>query len=113
MLFARKQGVPFRDIATTLGVSLRTAYRIAAQRPAPDRASTYLRTTDDGDTERYCGRCHEWWPATFDYFHRAGMRFQTWCKACFLEYQRERPHRPTVRRARATSRVYGQAAPGA
>lgn len=40
------------------------------------------------ERERFCSGCNEWWPATRDFFYRAGgpesgLAYQ--CKACYLE----------------------------
>lgn len=41
---------------------------------------------------RWCTNCKECWPATADFFGRAGHRdshrFARWCKACFAERSR-------------------------
>ena len=50
------------------------------------------RLDDDGELERHCPRCDEWWPADNEFFFTSGTGrkkgLHTWCKACYLEYRK-------------------------
>jgi len=49
---------------------------------------------EDGELERQCSHCHEWWPADSEFFYgskRNGLH--SWCKACVLEAKAERRKR--------------------
>ena len=40
----------------------------------------------DGEKERLCTGCNEWWPADEEFFYRDGGRgLSSQCKACYLE----------------------------
>lgn len=41
----------------------------------------------DGETEKLCLKCGEWWPATTEFFYRAhkGGYLRSPCKACISE----------------------------
>ena len=42
---------------------------------------------------RRCARCGESWPADREFFHVSGkgsLWLNSWCRACSLEYQKER-----------------------
>lgn len=48
------------------------------------------RLNEDGDLEKYCLRCQDWWPADTDFFHadkvvKGGLC--SWCKACVAQYR--------------------------
>lgn len=49
----------------------------------------------DGETEKFCGRCEEWWPQTDEFFSFITNRghFHNECKACRAEQQAERRKR--------------------
>lgn len=54
---------------------------------------TKLRNTDYGVKEKQCSKCHEWWPATKEFFYTDGHhphKLHSWCKACVLEQKRQR-----------------------
>lgn len=56
------------------------------------RPVTTVREGEDGH-ERYCGRCHEWWPADSEFFHRQTTRshgLSDWCRACYGEWRASR-----------------------
>ncbi|OIR11001.1 hypothetical protein GALL_71720 [mine drainage metagenome] len=47
-----------------------------------------FRLNEDEQLEKYCARCHEYWPADTEfYFSNSGTNdgLSTWCKACYLE----------------------------
>ena len=46
------------------------------------------RDTETGPEKR-CGRCHEYWPATVEFFFRKGAGLHNYCKACCTERTRE------------------------
>ena len=39
--------------------------------------------------EKLCARCHEFWPADTEFFHRKGTGLHSYCKACVTERCRE------------------------
>jgi len=42
----------------------------------------------DGEAEKFCPKCREWWPADTEFFHRNPSTpdgLATYCKACQLE----------------------------
>jgi hypothetical protein len=39
----------------------------------------------DGETEKYCPVCREWWPADEEFFYFSKGRLQYTCKACSNE----------------------------
>lgn len=55
--------------------------------------ATRYRVNEDGETEKLCIRCGEWWPADKEFFYLAkyhghdGLSY--WCKACYLERRKE------------------------
>jgi len=52
-----------------------------------------LRQDADGEVERRCPRCGEWWPATTEFFRyraRSGVPLVSYCRACEVEWVRER-----------------------
>lgn len=56
------------------------------------------RPDGDGELERYCSICHEWWPADQEFFYHwvdkdGLLHFHSWCKACYQEYKRKRYQR--------------------
>lgn len=55
------------------------------------------RRSEEGWVERQCSKCHEWWPATREFFyssgHRRARKLHSWCKACVLEAKAERRKR--------------------
>ena len=51
------------------------------------------RLDEDGELERNCCHCKEWWPADREFFYgyinEEGKEvLHSWCKACWLEYRR-------------------------
>ena len=44
------------------------------------------RLKDDGEVEKYCPGCDEWWPNDKEFYYGAG-KGKLWrlCKACYLE----------------------------
>ncbi len=43
---------------------------------------------EDGEKERYCAGCDEWWPADKEFFFTSGhgpRQLASQCKACYLE----------------------------
>ena len=52
-----------------------------------------LRATDYGVKEKQCTKCHDWWPASREFFYTSGHRsgeLHSWCIACVLEQKRNR-----------------------
>ena len=52
--------------------------------------SKTLRTGDDGEAEKRCSGCKEWWPADLEFFYPskgnpAGL--SNWCHACYSEWR--------------------------
>ncbi len=48
------------------------------------------RLDEDGNLERFCSDCEEWWPADREFFYRQSRRggrapLHTYCIACYLE----------------------------
>ena len=46
------------------------------------------RINEDGEKERYCPGCNEWWPADKEFFYGDGHTprgLASQCKACYLE----------------------------
>ena len=62
-----------------------------------------LRLDEDGELERFCPRCREWWPADKEFFFSSGHNgdeLHAWCKACYLERRRERRREKAVEEAK-------------
>ena len=52
------------------------------------------RLDEDGELERQCFKCEDWWPADreffFGYIDKKGKEvLHSWCKACYLEFRRD------------------------
>lgn len=44
------------------------------------------RLDEDGELEKYCPGCNEWWPADSEFFYSSGHgKLAKLCKACYLE----------------------------
>jgi RNase P subunit RPR2 len=44
------------------------------------------RINEDGEKEKYCPSCDEWWPADKEFFFSGGHGdLMARCKACYLE----------------------------
>ena len=44
------------------------------------------RINEDGEREKFCPRCKEWWPADKEFFYSNGHRgLHSLCKACYIE----------------------------
>jgi hypothetical protein len=44
----------------------------------------------DGELEKRCSRCKEYWPADSEFFHRVPSQLDGlhgWCKACYVEHR--------------------------
>lgn len=53
------------------------------------------RLDEDGELERYCPHCQEWWPATLEFYHARGKGrgLSSWCRACRLEDMKTRTYK--------------------
>ncbi len=44
--------------------------------------------------ERQCTKCHDWWPATREFFYATGRadhpKLHSWCKACYEEGRKDK-----------------------
>lgn len=60
------------------------------------------RLDEDGDLERFCPKCEDWWPADREFFYTTGSegKLHSWCKACYEDDRRPR--------RRAKRRLNGQ-----
>ena len=52
------------------------------------------RLDGDGQLERQCTKCDEWWPADKEFFYTTGANKESgrdelhpWCKACYQEWR--------------------------
>jgi len=60
--------------------------------PLPPAVRTF-RYDEDGELEKRCSICHEWWPADREFFQSCSRNFgglHSQCNACFLEGCRRR-----------------------
>jgi hypothetical protein len=50
---------------------------------------------EDGEKEKLCGRCNEWWPQTEEFFSFIATRkhFHNECRACRAQQQAQRRKR--------------------
>lgn len=49
------------------------------------------RLNEDGEVERLCTDCKEYWPADREFFYSGGHgRLQPWCKACYEERRKNK-----------------------
>lgn len=52
------------------------------------------RINEDGERERQCAKCLEWWPADTEFFYSTGRKarpkLHSYCKACYLEWKAAR-----------------------
>ena len=61
----------------------------------PWTVATWPRTLsfdEDGEVQRRCPRCGEYWPATTEFFgHRrgSGLPLTSYCRPCVTEFRRE------------------------
>lgn len=57
--------------------------------------STPTRINADGDLEKQCGKCGEWWPFTAEFFSQRypDRKLQSPCRACANETRLNRPCR--------------------
>ena len=54
---------------------------------------TQERKDADGELERQCTQCGEWWPADKEFFYPNGKHgLHTQCKACYLERKKRKYH---------------------
>ena len=71
---------------------------------------TSLKLSEEGWVERRCSRCHEWWPATTEFFSpqpNNPIPLHSSCKACIAEWRAERRRQDpdfAARDAAATAR---------
>lgn len=54
-----------------------------------------VRVDQDGENERYCTGCHEWWPMTEEFFGFLSTRghFRSHCRVCEAAAERDRKAR--------------------
>ncbi len=55
---------------------------------------------EDGELERQCAKCEEWWPADPEFFHRNPRHprgLHIYCKACMSEARRKSYNRKKAR----------------
>ena len=48
------------------------------------------RVSDEGDLEKRCSKCKDYWPADREFFFSAGKAgdgLTDWCKACYVEWR--------------------------
>lgn len=53
------------------------------------------RVNEDGEEEKFCRKCKEWWPADTEFFYSNKSQpdgLYRYCIACYLEYRRKRYH---------------------
>lgn len=57
--------------------------------------ATPTRVSADGEVEKQCGKCGEWWPFTAEFFGYSypGRKLQSPCKACAHEHWMSQPCR--------------------
>lgn len=48
------------------------------------------RYDDDGQLERRCAHCGEYWPADTEFYNKRGTHLQSWCRACQNYHRRSR-----------------------
>ena len=47
-----------------------------------------IRINEDGELEKQCSKCREWWHADTEFFHKHTTKpdgLHSWCKACMME----------------------------
>jgi hypothetical protein len=75
--------------AWRLGLGGRLAPRAAPTTPpaAPAPDGEHRRKNQDGEVEKLCPRCNDWWPDDREFFNGQGgsRQLSSWCKACMLE----------------------------
>ena len=53
-----------------------------------------FRINEDGELEKFCPRCEEWWPADREFWYTTGPagkgKLHSWCKACYQEVRNPR-----------------------
>jgi hypothetical protein len=101
----RADGMPLRDIAAVLEVSLSSAWLWTRDTavPAPLREVATVTTQPDPRTAP-CGRCRR--ELSLSCFHWSGRQRQSWCRDCRREYMRARGdlHRQQTHEARRRRR---------
>lgn len=63
------------------------------------------RRDEDGELEKHCPKCDDWWPADREFFFgytdkEGNEHLHDWCKACYLEYRKEGRQREKLAIAR-------------
>jgi hypothetical protein len=53
------------------------------------RSRSTTRLDEDGELEKLCTRCQDWWPATTEFFYADGDKLTAYCKACWQERRNE------------------------
>ena len=57
--------------------------------------TTGFLTIEDGELEKLCACCDDYWPATKEFWHLDRGRFKSRCKACWLETRHHSQIPPT------------------
>lgn len=53
---------------------------------APASRFKTRRVSPEGEQEKRCSRCEEWWPADGEFFFWSKANgLHSWCKACYME----------------------------
>jgi hypothetical protein len=68
--------------------------------PINDAMYPKERIDEDGERERFCAKCQEWWPADREFFYTSRNKkwpwqngkpkLHSWCKACYTEWRNAR-----------------------
>ncbi len=62
------------------------------------------RLDGDGELEKQCTKCGDWWPADNEFFFTTGTRakkkLHSWCKACYLEEKRAKYEKKNAKNER-------------
>jgi hypothetical protein len=73
-------------------VTIYTPVKAARLARRTDSRSAY-QLNGDGDIEKRCGKCKEWWPADTEFFYPKASTsggLHDWCKACYIHWKESR-----------------------